>query len=288
MKLVRRKLAREILLAGLICLAFALIPYEASVVSTRCNASPNSFQILDNLDYVNKPDLAQYGITASNILYHEHIWPSHTSHKVLPDKGWFLSMVRARAIHPGPIVIDVEDLPIGGSNEQEVRENAHILATLAAWTREATPGHEIGFYSWNVLPDIPDKNLPWVEEIFPQIDAFFVSMYDTTDDRTAWTERAMHMIQRAHAIAPKKKVYFYLWPQYLESAPKREQFVDPEFWMFAVEQSRSYADGIVLWSKRVPMTSSQWLQPVIGLQQRLKKSVKQQQCASHGIVGATK
>jgi hypothetical protein len=280
-QLVRRKAINAILLGCSIFLAFTSMMSEAEGLrksdALACNTRQETFRILDNTDYTNKPDLAQYGIAASNILYHEHIWPSHTSHKILPEKQWFLSMVRARAIYPGPIVIDVEDLPINGPSEREARENAHLLATLADWTREAVPGHEIGFYSWNVLPDIPDRNVPWVSELLTRIDAFFISMYDTNDDRTAWNERATYMAQRAHAIAPTKKIYFYLWPQYLESAPKHEQFVDPGYWKFAVEQSCLRADGIVLWSKRVPMTSSQWLEPVINLQQRLSKSKAKEQ-----------
>lgn len=256
-----------------ICCIVMLTPSCYADTSGVCDGRNGTFNVYDNLDYVNRPKLADYGVSESNVLYQEHIWPQHTSHKNLPDQAWYVEMVRKRVVHSGPVVVDVEDLPIGGTDEAEVRENVRILSTLADWTRDAVPTREIGFYSYNVLPDVPDTNVPWVKPLLDRIDSFFVGMYSLNDDRQAWVARANHMVERARTLAPNKKIYFYLWPQYLERARQSEQFIDVETWKFVLTQSCLLADGIVLWSKHVPMTSSDWIDPVLRMSRGPKSIV---------------
>jgi len=214
-------------------------------LSSRANE--RAFPIYDNMFYKGKPNTAIQGLIASNILYENRIWPNRQDIGVLPDRETFQSLVRASIESPGPLVIDVESLPLTGSADA-ARHNAQVLATLADWTREAAPGKMIGFYGTNTLSKVPPAHLLLARELARHVDAFFPSMYTFDDDRTAYEKRAQEAANEARALASGKPVYFYLWPQYHDGTPKAFRYVDANYWQFQLKTAQRYSDGVVLWS----------------------------------------
>lgn len=229
----------------LLLLTFSLVALR----SGRMTASSNErhLPIYDNLFYKGKPETFQDGLILSNILYEGLIWPKGQKFGVLPDRSVFETLVRAHSTNPGPLVIDIEKLPLKGSKDDS-RKHLETLATLADWAHAAAPGKIIGFYGTNTLSHIAPADLPYARELARHVDAFFPPMYTFDDDRGAWEKRAKASATEAHALAPGKPVYFYLWPQYHDGTPRQFQFIEGSYWKFQLEAASRYCDGMVLWS----------------------------------------
>ena len=205
------------------------------------------FPVYDNMFYRHKPSTAQAGLIASNILYERDIWPHNVDANVLPDRGAFAATVRARAVNPGPLVLDIENLPVQGASEV-ARRNLAALEKLADWAHEAAPGKVIGYYGTHTLSHVAPADLPYARALARHVDAFFPPMYTFDDDTAAWASRAQAEASEARLLDPGKPVYFYLWPQYHDGTPKQFQYVGGVYWKFQLMTASRLADGVVLWS----------------------------------------
>ena len=231
--------------ALVLLLAFALAAARAH--ESLAAEEPRSFTIYDNLFYRGKPNTARDGLVAANSLYENKIWPNEQTLGVLPNRNAFESLVRLHVANPGPLVIDIEKLPLKGLPEI-ARRNLQTLATLADWAHQAAPGKVIGFYGTNTLSRVAPADLSYARELARHVDAFFPPTYTFDDDRAAWEKRAQESAAEARELGPGKPVYFYLWPQYHDGTPKAFQYVDAAYWKFQLETARRYSNGIVLWS----------------------------------------
>jgi len=205
------------------------------------------FMIYDNMFYRGKPNTTSAGLVASNIIYENKIWPNEQDIGTLPNHNAFTALVRSHTENPGPLVIDIEKLPLKGSVEV-VRHNAETLATLADWARQAAPGKVIGFYGTNTLSKVPPASLTYARGLARHVDAFFPPQYTFDDDRLMYEKRAQESLAEARSLDPEKPVYFYLWPQYHDGTPKQFQFIDKSYWEFQLETAYRFSNGIVLWS----------------------------------------
>ncbi len=205
-----------------------------------------AFPIYDNMAYVGKPDTIHDGLVVSNILYDSEIWPQGKNYGVLPSRLEFEALVRQHLANPGPLVLDIEKLPLTGS-PQDARQHLKVLATLADWAHQAARGKLIGYYGTNTLSKVAPPYVPYARQLARHVDAFFPSMYTFDDDRTAWANRAKAMASEAHSLGPGKPVYFYLWPQYHDKTPKEFQYIDTAYWSFQLATSCQDSNGIVLW-----------------------------------------
>jgi hypothetical protein len=229
-------------------LLLVIVAFAAALPRGMAGAkSERPFTIYDNMFYRGKPDTAREGLVASNILYEDRIWPHGEHYGVLPSRSAFVALVRLHIANPGPLVLDIEQLPLKGS-PQAARKNMETLATLADWAHAAAPGKVIGFYGTNTLSRVAPSDLPYARELTRHVDAFFPPMYTFNDDRGAWAKRAQESSDEAHALGPGKPVYFYLWPQYHDGTPKQFQYIDAEYWKFELHTAALNSDGIVLWS----------------------------------------
>jgi hypothetical protein len=210
-------------------------------------AVKRSFLIYDNMSYIGKPDTKKYRLIPSNIIDEGRIWPPGHNYGVLPNRGSFDAIVAANMANPGPIVLDIEKLPLKGSPDT-IRQHLQVLATLADWTRADAPGKTVGYYGYNTLTGVPPANRSYAQELARHIDAFFPSMYTFNDDHGAWAARAETEAAEDRALAAGKPVFFYLWPQYHDKTPKQCQYVDAAYWKFQLSTAYRYSDGIVLWS----------------------------------------
>jgi hypothetical protein len=210
---------------------------------------PRSFPVYDNMFYIGKPDTKQYGLIPSNIIDEGHIWPHSQNYGVLPSRSMIDAIVAANMANSGPIVLDIEKLPLKGSSGT-IRQHLHVLATLADWTRADAPGETVGYYGYNTLTGVPAANRLYAEELARHVDAFFPSMYTFDDDHAAWGTRAATEAAEDQALAAGKPVLFYLWPQYHDGAKKQFQYIDAAYWKFQLDAAYRDADGIVLWGPR--------------------------------------
>jgi len=207
---------------------------------------PRSFPVYDNMFYIGKPDTKQFGLILSNIITEGDIWPHGQNYGVLPPRSTFDAIVAAHMANPGPIVLDIEKLPLKGSADT-IRQHLHVLATLADWTRADAPGKLVGYYGYNTLTGVPPANRAYARELAQHVDAFFPSMYTFDDNQGAWATRAQTEAAEDRALAAGKPVFFYLWPQYHDGTPKQFRYIDAAYWQFQLTTAYRDADGIVLW-----------------------------------------
>ncbi len=205
------------------------------------------FAVFDNMAYRGKPDTTQDGLVPSNIVYERAIWPHDKNYGVLPSRDTFDAVIRGHMGNPGPLVLDIERLPLRGSPET-VQQHLKVLATLADWARADVPGKLVGYYGSGTLTEVPPKDVPSARELARHVNAFFPPMYTFDNNRQAWAKRAKAEAAEDRALAPGKPVFFYLWPQYHDGTPKQFQYVDAAFWKFQLHIARRAAAGIVLWS----------------------------------------
>ncbi len=227
--------------------SLAIAPARSGASSAAPDKGARSFVIYDNMFYRGKPNTSQAGLVGSNILYENVIWARREDFGSPPSRSAFEAIVRQHIANPGPLVIDIEQLPLKGA-PQTARRNMETLAELADWARAAAPGKLIGFYGTNTLSRVPPVALPLARELARHVDAFFPPMYTFDDDRAAWEKRAQASAAEARALGPGKPVYFYLWPQYHDGTPRQFQFIDAAYWKFQLETAHRYSDGAVLWS----------------------------------------
>jgi hypothetical protein len=153
-----------LLLLGAVGLA--VVPFsEVAVAQTR-----TPFMVYDNMFYRGKPNTTAAGLVVSNIIYENKIWPNEKDYGRLPNRSAFAALVRAHKENPGPLVIDIEKMPLKGPADV-AHHNAQTLATLADWAHEAAPGKVIGFYGTNTLSKVPPENLSYARELARHVDA---------------------------------------------------------------------------------------------------------------------
>jgi hypothetical protein len=209
-------------------------------------AQVRSFPVYDNMSYIGKPDTKRFGLIASNLIDEGLIWPHGQNYGALPSRAAFGAIVAGHKANPGPIVLDIEKLPLKGSSST-IRQHVHVLATLADWTRTDAAGKTVGYYGYNTLSGVPPANRPYAQELARHVDAFFPSMYTFDDNREEWAARASTEAAEDRALAAGKPVFFYLWPQYHDGTPKQYQYIDAAYWQFQLETAYGIANGIVLW-----------------------------------------
>jgi hypothetical protein len=223
----------------------ALLVMPACSAQARVNGAQRTFPVYDNMFYRGKPDTTREGLVGSNILYESEIWPRGKDYGVLPERSEFEALVRSHVANPGPLVLDIEKLPLSGS---DARKHLEVLATLADWAHHAVPHRIIGYYGTNTIPQVaPNSDRAYAIELTRHVDAFFPSMYTFDDDRVKWAARGQEMAKEAHDLDPHKPVYFYLWPQYHDNTPKQFQLIDAAYWKFQLETTCHESNGMVLW-----------------------------------------
>ena len=210
------------------------------------SASP-SFAVFDNFFYKGRPQTDPPGMVRANILYEGMIWPGRVGYGTLPDAATFQAAVRAHNLYPGPVILDVEGLPLRGS-KQTMQQHLLVLQTLADWAHIAAPGKVIGYYGTNTLSRIDHSSRPYARQLAQHVDAFFPSLYTFSPDRGQWLARAAQFTKEDRKLAPGKPVYCYLWPQYHDGTPQQFVFIDAAYWQFQLQNSYRFCDGIVIWS----------------------------------------
>lgn len=208
---------------------------------------PGTFAVYDNLFYQGKPDTTSAGLVPSNILYESAIWPGKVGYGTLPSELRFAAIVRQNVVNPGPLVLDIEHLPLRG-DPQTAQHNEETLATLADWARAAAPDKIVGFFGTGTLSKVDPADLSYAQELARHVDALFPPLYTTGPDQTNWKAHAVSAVAEAKSIAPGKPIFFYLWPQYVTGSKHEFEYLSSSYWLYQLQQSRQLANGVILWS----------------------------------------
>ena len=244
----------------LILFVYGLLP-KVYAQTRSVPPAPHPFLVYDNFFYKGRPDVDPVGMIQANIIYKGAIWPNKLDEESLPDSATFQAVVRAHSVNPGPIILDVEDLPLRGS-KKTIKAHLKILLTLADWAHAAAPGKVIGYYGTNTLSRIDHNARPYARQLAQHVDAFFPSLYTFSPDRKQWLARAIPLIKEDRALAHGKPLYCYLWPQYHDGTPQQFVYIDASYWLFQLQFSYRLCDGVVIWgpSKFPWQDSTGWWQ----------------------------
>jgi hypothetical protein len=228
----------------------------AAVALLSCGETARAagpFRIYNDMFFKDMPIATSCRLANSHIIYENAIWPADRDYGLLPSQAQFTAVVRAHKGRHGPIVLDIERLPLsGGRRTAAARET--LLAKLADWTHAAAPGRVVGYFGYNTLTDVRPEYRAYAQALAQHVDAFFPPMYTRGDDRAAWARRAEAVVSEDRSYAENKPIFFYLWPQYDAHTPKQFHWISRGYWRYELATSLRFADGIVLWGP----TGSAW------------------------------
>ncbi len=221
------------------------------------------FTVFDATAFVDKPDLAQYGLQRIAVIYPAYLWnPDRVADQAnLPDRSLISPFVQLASQSTGTVVIDIEQWPLVG-DPSGVAESIAKYETVLRWFKIPIPTLQIGLYGVVPIRDYWDSIQPtnsprygaWQKEndklapIAQLSDVFFPSVYTFYEDRNGWLQYAIAQIREARRYSGGKPVYVFLWPQYHPSNKKLANgFLPGDYWRMELETARKYADGIVIW-----------------------------------------
>lgn len=233
-----------------------LAPTLVAVALLSCGEAAHAagpFRIYNDMFFKDMPVATSCRLANSHIIYENAIWPADKNYGLLPSQAQFTAVVRARKGIHGPIVLDIERLPLSGGRRTALAREM-LLAKLADWTHAAAPGRLVGYFGYNTLTDVRPEYRAYARALAQHVDAFFPPMYTRDDDRAAWVQRAEAVVREDRSYASNKPIFFYLWPQYDAHTPKQFQWISRGYWRYELATSLRFADGIVLWGP----TGSAW------------------------------
>jgi hypothetical protein len=238
----------------------------AGPLAARAGAS---FPVYDNSGYSNV-DLEHFGAVRSNIVYEAPVAQladqqpryfrgprPYWAELALPPQAAYEALVRRTVQYPGPVVLDFETLYLRGSTAIADRR-FWKLQTLLAWTHDAVPGREVGYYG--VLGNTAPRYLRLERQLATHEDALFPSLYTFSADLAAWRRRFRQIMDEAAYVAPGKPVYAYLRPQYHEGTRLAGRYLTPDHWSYELRVAKQVCSGVVIWGPRSNALDQRWVE----------------------------
>lgn len=249
--------------ANILVLCYAAHAHAGTDAVIKAGApAQGEFQVFDGTLYINKPDLARYGIQSTSIIYVSKLWPGGLSgvpDDQLPDRGRVRQAAYDAKKKRELAILDIEHWPLHG-DDPVVAANIGKLSSVLNWFREESPDVRVGYFGilpiadfWSFRPGPESKrHRKWRarnDRLVPlarQVDVIFPSLYTYTDEKDMWVRYAVENIKEARRYG--KPVYVFLWPQYSErNKTLGQEYLAPDFWKLQLETARQYADGVVIW-----------------------------------------
>jgi hypothetical protein len=222
-------------------------------------SAPAPFLVFDGTLYRNKPDLSNYGIRPSNIIYASQLWDQNESRNEAPQKDTVRRLAAEATKLNANVIIDIEHWPVKGTN-QEVAKSIAKYVQVVEWFRFYEPRLSLGYYGVPPIRDyhraIQDQSTvsyaEWQREnirldpLAMRVDAIYPSLYTFYLDRDEWKKYAIAQLREAKRYG--KPVYAFLWPQYHESNRLLGgRYIAADYWQVQLDTVRQYADGVVIW-----------------------------------------
>jgi hypothetical protein len=255
-------------------LAFSGVPAAAAAASPADAATRGApFAVYDNTFYSNV-DLGRVGAVRSNVIYEAPVAqlagqnPAHfrgarpaSAELALPPQAGYEDLVRRTSGGAGPVVLDFETLYLKGSSAVAHRR-FQKLQTLLGWAHQAVPGRVVGYYG--VLGNSQARYLPLERKLAVHEDALFPSLYTFGDNLTAWHGNFRRIMAEARSVAPGKRVYAYLWPQYHGGSARAGAYLTPAHWRYELDTATKLCAGVVIWGPSARDPDQRWVGATAG------------------------
>lgn len=216
-----------------------------------------SFPIFESVSYTNRPN--SIGFKRATILYEDMLWRNGEPKTGPPNTdslNYWVNLIRTLNYN-GPLILDIEHWPI--YTDPTTRQ--YMVDILNAF-KVPNRLYQVGYYAM-----IPQRNhiealspgssgyLAWQQRntfVKPIADAeeiLFPSLYTLYPDQIRWDQYTLENIKEARRIAPTKKLYCVLWPQYHQVTPGGIglTYIDPEFWWHQLMTVFRLCDGLIIW-----------------------------------------
>lgn len=224
----------------------------------------NPFRLFQDISYKNGPDYRKYGFETFQIIYERaffgNVLKQGAGDYRLPPKATVESLARAAR---GDVILDIERY-WDKSDETFDFRGVEAYAQVVKWFRAAaTQARSVSVYGsapirnyWDAVDgpadagykrwqDGNDSTAPLVAEV----DHLFPSIYTFYKDRAGWKRYAKAQIDECRRIAPGKKAYAFLWPEYhVSNADLKGLPIEADYWREQLEWMHQHADGVVIWT----------------------------------------
>jgi hypothetical protein len=90
-------------------------------------------------------------------------------------------------------------------------------------------------------------------------DALFPSLYTFGDDMRAWEAGFRRIMAEARSVAPGKRVYAYMWPQYHGGAKHAGSYLTPTHWRRELDTATRLCAGVVIWGPSDSDPDQRWV-----------------------------
>lgn len=215
-----------------------------------------AFDLFENVSYTNKP--WHIGMRRSIILYENMLWRNGEPLSAPPSEASmsFWTDTLSAVNYKGPLILDVEHWPI---YTKPVERN-YMVQIATRFKQDAQ--YQVGYYAMIPKRNVSDALEPWgpgflkwktentfVQSIADSVDILFPSLYTLYGDEYRWKQYAVQNIMEARRLAPNKKVYAMIWPQYhtgvVGATPLA--YIDEDFWYEQLTFVKQLCDGAIIW-----------------------------------------
>jgi hypothetical protein len=254
---------------ALAALAAACMPRQVSAEECQLidKGSGRTFAVFEIMGYRNIPDLGSHCVERLKIWYAHEFWPDGVPRRDafdlgLPDRDRVDHVARRSPDFGAITVLDIEHWPVQDETFAQAAVDNYV--TVLDWFRKAAPPDQlVGYYSmlpirdyWRALRGPADpKYRDWQAEndrladLARAVDIVFPSIYTFYEDQEGWLVYAKAQIDESRRIAPDKKVYAFLWPEYHPSSNTRAgEPIEPDYWRVQLDFLKEHADGVVIWT----------------------------------------
>ncbi|HEX4787230.1 MAG TPA: hypothetical protein VH372_02125 [Actinospica sp.] len=252
---------------------FGALGAAAAASPAAAAARGGPFAVYDNTFYSNV-DLGRVGAVRSNVIYEAPVAqlagqnPAHfrgarpaSAELALPPQSAYADLVRRTSRGPGPVVLDFETLYLKGSPTVAHRR-FRKLQTLLSWAHQAVPGRVVGYYG--VAGNTESRYLPLERRLAVNEDALFPSLYTFSDNLAAWHANFRRIVAEARSVAPGKRVYAYLWPQYHGGSARAGAYLTPAHWRYELDTATKLCAGVVIWGPAARDSDQRWVGATAG------------------------
>jgi len=230
-------------------------------------SSAKEFKVFDGMMHKGKPDLSEYGIEPTNIVYEYYFFDKNKKQDASPSLTSLRKIVwDAKKKKTAITILDIERwVSLVDAPERYLK-----VVNQFRWF---DPKLKIGFYAvvpsrdyWRATKGSKSKEYKeWqiqndkFQEVGDNVDYICPSIYTFYDYQPGWIKYAEENIKEAKRLAKGKPVYVFLWPMYHESNKELQgKFIPVDFWKLQLDLVYRLADGVIIWGGGSWDESAEW------------------------------